>query len=263
MKHLFLLFLFTSISTFGQSSIVKQKIEKRLNKSGQVTTQIIEDFNEQGQLFKRSVFDSYGKIKNYCTYNLDSTGLVISDTSFNSNKEIIDFSSYEYDSNGEIVKQIRQYPNRGKTYIEFFEITYDSNNNIIEEKQFDKDSILDWVYKYEFNDSNLKTRYTSTFRGTIRNERIYTYKKGLKVKEILYDYENEELKQSENTIYFFKYDKSGKLIKKTVHSVADYLKEKIISEYEFSYDKKGNITEKIISEKGKIDSKTIYEYKYW
>lgn len=263
MKQLFFLILLASVSAFGQTPKVKQKIEKRLNQAGQVTTQIVEDFNDQGYRLKRSVLDAYGKIKSYRTYNTDSTGLILADTGYNKNNEIVDIWSYEYDSTGEIIKQSRRYPKRGDVYIEIFQITYDSNNNIIEEKQFDKDLTLNWVYKYEYDDSNLKIRFISTFQGTIRNERIYKYKKGLKVEETLYDYENEELRQRENTLYFFKYGKSGELLKKTVHSVAEHLKEKIITEYKYSYDKEGNITAEIRNKNGKFDSKKIYDYKYW
>jgi len=262
MRLIIFLTLISSTSVFGQNKQIKQKVEKRLNQSGLITTQIVEDFNEQGHLYKRSVIDSYGMVNSYRTYKVGSDGQVIADTGFDQSNEIIDIWSYEYDSKGEIIKQTRNYPKRGDVYVEIFEISYDKDNNITELKQFNKDSILEWIHSYEYDHADL-IRYVSKFQGTIRNERMYTYKKGLMIEEILYDYENDELRQRENTLYFFKYDKSGKLINKTVHSVAEHLKEKIITEHTYSYNKENNVISEISIERGKIESRKEFDYKYW
>ena len=262
-RILFLLPVLLSVSMYAQNKTLKQKIEKRFNSSGILTFQIIEDFDNNGFRIKRSVLGSSGELKSYRAYNNDSIERVVADTGFNNKSEIIDIWSYKYDENNEVIRQTRIYPQRGDTYVEIYSITYDSSTNIIEKKQFDKDSTLDWVYNYEFNEENLEIRFTSKFQGTIRNERTYKYKNGLKVEEILYDYENEELRQRKNTLYFLKYDKSRKLVRKIVHSVAEHLEKKIITKYMYTYDNYGNVTLEERKKDGKRDSKKKFEYKYW
>ena len=257
------LVLFIAIHGYGQKTRLKQKVEKRLNASGQRSMQLIEDYNEQGFKLKWSMLSSTGEIKSSRSYNFDSLGIVVSDTGFNNKNEIVDIWKYTYDQQGEIINQHRYYPKRNDTYIEMYKNTYDSNNNLIEQTQYDKDSTLDWVYKYKYDKDKQRTNFTSTFQGTIRNEKTYKYKKGLLVKEFLYDFENDELEKKKNTLYYFKYNKSGKLLKKTVHSVAEHLKEKEITEYHYSYNKDGNLIAIKRFLNKQFDSIKIYDCTYW
>lgn len=256
-------FLLSTTILFGQNQILKQKVEKRLNANGQQALQIAEDFNPKGFRIKRSMLSSKGAVKNYRVYNVDSLGTVLSDTAFNSKDEITDIWTYTYDEQGEIIRQHRFYPKRNDTYIEIYENTYDANNNLVKQIQYDKDSVLDWVYKYEFNKKNEKVKFTSAFQGTIRNEKTYKYKKELLIEEFLYDYENKELRRRENTLYYFKYDKQGRLLKKTVHSVAEHLKQKQLTEYKHSYNEGGNLIAIKCFEDKQFDSIRIYDCTYW
>jgi len=263
MRILFFLTMMVSLPAWGQGQVLKRKIEKRYNSNGQLATQVISDFDRSGFMIKRSVLDAIGQMLGYHTYTNDSIGMVLIDSGYNKKLELDEIWIFEYDKNNNIIKQTREYPLRGDTYIEFYEITYDSENNVVEEKQYDKEMELDWVYNYEYNNENRRTRYTSRFKGTIRNEITYAYKKGLKIEEFLYDYENKELRKRENTLYFFKYNKSGLLLKKTARSVAEHLPREIINEYKYYYNKKGDLISEVRYEDGKVDRKETYEYTYW
>ncbi|MBQ9199486.1 MAG: hypothetical protein IJ141_04840 [Lachnospiraceae bacterium] len=228
-------------------------------------------YSADGILLNEFCYDIYGNDTKYAIYNddgslyyqytyendYDSDGNIIKREIFNTYGDLTASIVFEYDSKGNEIKQINfKEDGSGNGWTDFL---YDNKGNKIKETVYNKDETISYSASSEWeydSDGNLTKSLSFKDDGSIdyMNSKGYEYdSKGNMIKSFWYDSDG----TNNGAYHIFEYDSYGNLIKDTWYSKDD----SIFSYTEFEYDSKGNeVKSKTYNSDGSLDWWIEYEY---
>lgn len=185
------------VEYYGLSNIEKKSASKTYNSDGSLNFADIHENNENNQIVKQTVYNN-GVLDEYYIHEYDSKGNQVKMTCYNNSDEIKWYQTGEYDENGNCIK----YTLYERDFYEVTVCKYDSNGNCLSKETTNSSNFVlmeeKWNYNtngdmtyhyigytssnpieeiYEYDQNNLKTKYTKKENGNVVFWEKYTYEK--------------------------------------------------------------------------------------
>lgn len=216
-------------------------------------------YDESGNMTKNISYAADGSIESYVEYENDTNGNCIKSTTYDADGKVTESDESKYDSNNNYLGSIT-YDSDGNI-TDSCEYEFDDNGNEVEERyvstfEFDGSSTtIKGVYKYEYDDKNRQTKWTSYGEDGTTVTGIYEY---------AYDDAGNQITMTEykadgsvRMVENREYDSDNNFIK-TARADADGT---VFMLNEYEYDNHGNVV-KESNNYYNPDSNSLVEYEY-
>ena len=205
------------------------------NKYGECTIKIIKDYDEHGNITGHVRYDDDENIIVNEEYEYDENDNEIKYVSYSEDMTVESCEERAYDENGNEIKYVIQ---RNGVITYWRENEYDAHGNEISVLDYDSEGGIDFMTKYEYDESGRKIYENTEYKDGHAYKRIYEYDDDKNEEKIIYVWRDKTGQETCQAIVEYAYDEN-KNITKYACIRYDEEKEPTSLRWEREYDEDG------------------------